>query len=42
LIVGGEITTNAYVDIQALGRKIIKDIGYTHPKYGFDYEDCAN
>jgi len=41
LIVGGEITTNTYVDIQALGRKIIKDIGYTHPKYGFDYEDCA-
>ncbi len=41
LIVGGEITTNAYVDIQKLARGIIKEIGYTHPKYGFDYETCA-
>lgn len=41
LIVGGELTTNAYVDIQKLARQIIKDIGYTHPKYGFDYETCA-
>jgi len=41
LIVGGEITTNAYVDIQKLARSIIKEIGYTHPKYGFDYETCA-
>ncbi|MBU2102428.1 MAG: methionine adenosyltransferase, partial [Candidatus Omnitrophica bacterium] len=41
LIVGGEITTNAYIDIQKLARGIIKDIGYTHPKYGFDYETCA-
>lgn len=41
LIVGGEITTNAYIDIQKLARAIIRDIGYTHPKYGFDYETCA-
>ena len=41
LIVGGEITTNAYVDIQKIARRIIKEIGYTHPKYGFDYETCA-
>ena len=41
LIVGGEITTNAYVDIQKMARNIIKGIGYTHPKYGFDYETCA-
>jgi len=41
LIVGGEITTTAYVDIQKLARRIIKEIGYTHPKYGFDYETCA-
>ncbi|MBL7151313.1 MAG: methionine adenosyltransferase [Candidatus Omnitrophica bacterium] len=41
LIVGGEITTSAYVDIQKLARKIIKDIGYTHPKYGFDYHTCS-
>ena len=41
LVVGGEITTNAYVDIQKLARSIIREIGYTHPKYGFDYETCA-
>ena len=41
LIVGGEITTTAYIDIQKLARGIIRDIGYTHPKYGFDYETCA-
>ena len=41
LVVGGEITTSAYVDIQKLARRIIQDIGYTHPKYGFDYETCA-
>jgi len=41
LIVGGEITTHSYVDIHKLARNIIKDIGYTHPKYGFDYQTCA-
>lgn len=41
LIVGGEITTSAYVDIHKLARGIIKQIGYTHPKYGFDYHTCA-
>ncbi|MFH0913281.1 MAG: methionine adenosyltransferase [Candidatus Omnitrophota bacterium] len=41
LIVGGEITTTAYVNIQELCRDIIKGIGYTHPKYGFDYHTCA-
>lgn len=41
LIVGGEITTTAYVDIQKLARKVIEEIGYTHPKYGFDYHTCA-
>jgi len=41
LIVGGEITTTAYVDIHKLTRQIIKEIGYDHPKYGFDYHTCA-
>jgi len=41
LIIGGEITTTAYVDIQKLARGIIKEIGYIHPKYGFDYHTCA-
>jgi S-adenosylmethionine synthetase len=41
LVIGGEITTSAYINIQKLAREIIKNIGYTHPKYGFDYETCA-
>lgn len=41
VIVGGEITTSGYVDISGLTRNIIKDIGYTHAKYGFNYETCA-
>jgi S-adenosylmethionine synthetase len=41
LIVGGEITTHGYVDIQNLTRNILKEIGYTDPKYGFDYHTCA-
>ena len=41
IIIGGEITTNAYVDIHKLCRDILKGIGYTHPKYGFDYHTCA-
>ena len=41
LIIGGEITTSAYVDIHTLCRDLIKNIGYTHPKYGFDYHTCA-
>ncbi len=41
VIVGGEITTHSYVDIHNLTRNVIKEIGYTHPKYGFDYNTCA-
>ncbi|MFA5144122.1 MAG: methionine adenosyltransferase [Candidatus Omnitrophota bacterium] len=41
IIIGGEITTTAYVDIHKLCREILKDIGYIHPKYGFDYHTCA-
>jgi len=41
VLVGGEITTETYVDIQALVREVIKDIGYIDPHYGFDYESCA-
>ncbi len=41
IIVGGEITTTAYVDVINLARKVIRDIGYTHPKYGLDYQTCA-
>ena len=41
VVVGGEITTKTYVDVDALARQVIKDIGYTHTKYGFNYETCA-
>ena len=41
IIVGGEITTTAYVDVINLARNVVKDIGYTHPKYGLDYQTCA-
>jgi len=41
IIVGGEITTKAWVDINSLVRKKIKEIGYTKPEYGFDYRTVA-
>ncbi|MFV0414135.1 MAG: methionine adenosyltransferase [Oscillospiraceae bacterium] len=37
----GEITTNCYVDIPALARRVVKEIGYTRAKYGFDGDTCA-
>ena len=37
----GEITTSCYVDIQSIARKVIRDIGYTRAKYGFDADTCA-
>jgi S-adenosylmethionine synthetase len=41
VLVSGEISTNTYVDIPAVVRQTIKDIGYTRAKYGFDAETCA-
>jgi len=41
VVVAGEITTTTYVDIPKLVRDIVKDIGYTRAKYGFDGETCA-
>jgi len=41
VIVGGEITTHTYVDIPSLVRNLIRDIGYTDPKYGFNHTTCA-
>ncbi len=40
-LVGGEISTETYVDIPQLVRQTIKDIGYTDARYGFDYLTCA-
>ena len=41
VLVLGEITTNAYVDIQKIVRDTIKEIGYTRGKFGFDAETCG-
>lgn len=41
VLVGGEINTTAWVDIEELARKTVKDIGYTHSDMGFDGESCA-
>jgi len=41
VLVMGEITTNAYVDIQKIARDTIKEIGYTRGKFGFDAETCG-
>ncbi|HCT96214.1 methionine adenosyltransferase [Vagococcus sp.] len=41
VLVFGEISTNAYVDIQKVVRQTIKDIGYTRAKFGFDGDTCA-
>jgi S-adenosylmethionine synthetase len=41
VMVAGEITTSCYVDIPRLTREIIKEIGYTRAKYGFDGDTCA-
>ncbi|MGY3704622.1 methionine adenosyltransferase [Vagococcus martis] len=41
VLVFGEITTSAYVDIQKVVRDTIKSIGYTRAKYGFDGDTCA-
>jgi S-adenosylmethionine synthetase len=37
----GEITTDCYVEIPNIVREVIRDIGYTHPEYGFDYQACG-
>ncbi|MCL1940292.1 MAG: methionine adenosyltransferase [Synergistaceae bacterium] len=41
VIVAGEITTTTYADIPKLVRDIVKEIGYTRAKYGFDGDTCA-
>lgn len=41
VVVGGEITTETYVNIDKLAREVIRDIGYDDPKYGFCCETCA-
>ena len=41
IIVGGEITTRTFIHVHDLCRNVLKDIGYSDQKYGFDYHTCA-
>jgi S-adenosylmethionine synthetase len=41
VIVAGEITTSTYVEIPDIVREVVKSIGYTRAKYGFDFETCG-
>jgi len=41
VLVGGEITTSTYVDVQEVARGVAKDIGYTNADYGLDYASMA-
>ncbi|MDK1287078.1 methionine adenosyltransferase [Pseudoalteromonas umbrosa] len=41
VMVGGEVTTSAWVDIEELTRKTVREIGYTHSDMGFDADSCA-
>jgi len=41
IVVAGEIRTHAYVDIPAIVRKTVEQIGYTRAKFGFDFETCG-
>src|SRR6056297_359064 len=41
VLVGGEITTDSYVDISKIARDTVLDVGYNKREYGFDGESCA-
>ncbi len=41
VVIGGEITTNAYIDVEKIARGVLKDIGYTNADFGIDYKSCA-
>jgi len=41
VVIAGEVTTKGYVDIQGTARRVIREIGYTDPNYGFDYDHCS-
>ncbi len=41
VIVMGEITTDCYIEIPQVVREVVRDVGYTHPEYGFEYQSCG-
>jgi len=41
IIVLGEITTSCYVEIPQIVREVVREVGYTDPEYGFEYQACG-
>ena len=41
VIVGGEVTTEGFVDVQKGVRSVLQSVGYTDPSYGIDFENCG-
>lgn len=41
VLIGGEVTTSAWVDVEQIARGVIRDIGYNSSQMGFDWESCA-
>jgi S-adenosylmethionine synthetase len=41
IVVGGEITTSTYVDVQKIAREVLKDIGYNDAEFGIDHQSCS-
>jgi S-adenosylmethionine synthetase len=41
VIVLGEITTHCYIEVPEIVREVVRDVGYTRPEYGFDYQSCG-
>ncbi len=41
IVVAGEITTKTYVDFSDVAREVVRDVGYTRAKFGFDADTCA-
>ena len=41
IVVAGEVTTKATIDVQSVVRNIVREVGYNKPEYGFDADQCA-
>lgn len=41
IVISGEVRTQGYVDIEAIARQVVRDIGYDRAKYGFDCDTCG-
>jgi len=41
ILVAGEVTTKGYIDVQGTVRRVLKEIGYNKPEYGFNFDDCS-